>query len=127
MDGSDPTPNPTLPFDPKDIRFACTPDECVFDLNEYGDIDRIVTHCAALLDLLEPVRGEGDDTIDDAYATIRSTLYNLIDAYTCACACDPHGAVIQHGDDQPRVTCRHGMHDSWEAYAMHAIRQRPRS
>lgn len=111
-----------LAMNPGTIMFACTPDEREFDLNEYGDIDTVVTRCAALLDLLEPLYGQGDNTVDDAYTTIRRTLYNLIDDY--AYACNPRSAVIQFGDDQPRVTCPHCMCDSWEAYAMHAVHHR---
>lgn len=112
-----------LAMNPGTIMFAYTPDECQLDLNEYGDVDEATVQCAKLLDRLEPVRGEGDHVLDDAYTDTRRMLTALIDSYMEHC--DPHSITTQPFDNQPRVTCKHGMHDLWEAYTQHAIHYKP--
>lgn len=97
------------------VTHACTPDECQLDVNEYGDVDEAIVQCAKLLDRLELVRGEGDPVLDDAYTDTRRMLTALIDSYMEHC--DPRNITTQPIANQPRVTCKHGMHDSWEAYA----------
>ncbi len=105
-----------------DGTFTCQPDECPLELTNHSTVDDIILECARLLDMLEPIRGHSDRAISGAYWNACSALRQLVAAFT---DCDPKPTIAQSYGGLPRVTCEHGTHDSWEAYAQHAIHYQP--